>query len=110
MISAHSASLTVGFVVDPAEKKRIDDKIKDAKVALAAIEEDMQKITDDLQGFKAEDEEYRKNHVRSFLCLKKIILRFLSPTIKSALTARKNDVKKAEAKHKSLLPKIGKLL
>jgi structural maintenance of chromosomes protein 5 len=54
-----------GLIVDPAEKKRIDDKIKDAKVALAAIEQDMQKITDDMQGFKQEDHEYQKNHVRS---------------------------------------------
>ena len=70
----------------------------------------MQTITDDLQGFKAEDEEYRKNHVRSFLCLKFFFSGSYLLLFKSALTARKNDVKKAEAKHKSLLPKIGKLL
>jgi hypothetical protein len=68
--SNHSSTLNMAdiimFIVDPAEKKRIDDKIRDAKVALAVIEEEMQKITDDIQVSRKEDEEYVKNHVRSY--------------------------------------------
>ena len=59
--------LFFGATVDLAEKKRIDNEIKEAKITLATIEQEMQKITDNLQKFNEDGGKYNKDHVHSLL-------------------------------------------
>lgn len=50
-------------LVDPAEKQRIDDRIKTAKTALAVIEEETNRLSEEDAELQKDDKEYRKNHV-----------------------------------------------
>jgi hypothetical protein len=72
--------------IDPAEKQRIDDKIKTAKTALAAIEEETNKLSEEDAELQKDDKEYKKEH--------------------AALTARKQTVVKAGQRIESLQIKI----
>lgn len=46
------------FTVDPAEQKRIDDRIKAAKTQLNVIEEESSQITSDLAKHKKDENDY----------------------------------------------------
>jgi hypothetical protein len=98
----------VGLIVDPIERKRIEDQIKDAKIALVLIEQEMQKVTDNMQQLGQEAREYQKNHVRPPSLPFSWCFYADYDCIKAALTARRNAVTVADAKHRSLQHKIGK--
>jgi hypothetical protein len=66
---ANDLTFFFGAAVDPAKKKRIDNEIKEAKIALATIEQEMQKITDNFQKFNEDGGKYNKDRVHSSLQL-----------------------------------------
>lgn len=58
--------------VDPSAKKRIDDKIKEAKVALSAIEAEAGELTEEDAEIRQHEREYTTRMVRPplhFLCI-----------------------------------------
>jgi structural maintenance of chromosomes protein 5 len=102
------AESNLSHAVDTNEKKKIDDRIKEAKIGLSVIEQETAKLEEAMSKSNKETADIKKRYVSAFNGCLIVLTLLLTIVSKDTANDKKKALATAQAKLKSLQHKIGK--